>query len=145
MRRRPAFNDALAALPAQLDYLIQPFVPEVVENGEWSLMFFAGHYSHAVLKRALPGDYRVQSTFGGSATLDDPGAAIIATARAILATVAAIGHADQAYVRVDGIVMQGRFVLMELEFIEPFLFLSLQPQAADVFADQLAQRLVRSE
>lgn len=67
-----AFAQALAALPRELDYLVQPFLPQVVEDGEWSLLFFGGVYSHAVLKKPAQGDYRVQTYFGGSADLSEP-------------------------------------------------------------------------
>ena len=135
-----ALDAAVEVLPRDIDYLIQPFVPDIVVAGEWSLMFFGGQYSHAVLKRPRTGDYRVQSEYGGSATLAEPGDMILAAARGALAEVAALGHADQAYVRVDGVVTEGRFRLMELEFIEPFLHFAVWPQAAQLFAAQLARR-----
>jgi glutathione synthase/RimK-type ligase-like ATP-grasp enzyme len=136
-----AFESALARLPPQLDYLLQPFVPEVVADGEWSLLFFDGEFSHAVVKRAARGDYRVQSVFGGSVEPRDPGAMILASARRALAAVADLGHADHAYVRVDGVVVDGRFLVMELEMIEPALFLADRPDAAERFARQLLARL----
>lgn len=136
-----AFEQAVKQLPQELDYMVQPFVPEVVHNGEWSLLFFDGHYSHAVLKRAATGDYRVQGMFGGRTEAIEPGAAIIASAQRALTAVAAIGHPDHAYVRVDGVVVDGHFVLMELEMIEPFLFLAERPDAAERFAGNLRRRL----
>src|SRR6185312_10737635 len=56
---------AIATLPAELTYLVQPFIAEVASHGEWSLVFIAGRYSHAVLKRPAHGDYRVQEELGG--------------------------------------------------------------------------------
>ncbi|QQQ01550.1 ATP-grasp domain-containing protein [Lysobacter enzymogenes] len=135
-----AFAEALAALPRELDYLIQPFLPQVVEDGEWSLLFFGGVYSHAVLKKPAQGDYRVQTYFGGSADLTEPPAPVLAAARRALDAVAALGHRDHAYVRVDGVVVDGTLRIMELEFIEPFLHLAAHPPAARAFAAQLAQR-----
>lgn len=135
-----AFAQALAALPRELDYLIQPFLPQVVEDGEWSLLFFAGGYSHAVLKKPAQGDYRVQTYFGGSADLTEPPAHALAAAQRALEAVAALGHRDHAYVRVDGVIVDGAFRIMELEFIEPFLHLAAHPPAARAFAAQLAQR-----
>ncbi len=137
----PALAQALTQLPPQFDYLVQPFVPEVVSEGEWSLLYFGGEFSHAVLKRPASGDYRVQSEYGGSTEPMRPGAATLAYAAQALAVVAAIGHRDHGYVRVDGVVRAGRFLVMELEMIEPSLFLDGQPQAAELFARQLAQRL----
>lgn len=135
-----AFEQALAALPRELDYLVQPFMPQIVEQGEWSLLFFGGVYSHAVLKKPGADDYRVQTYFGGTAKRTEPDGFILDAARHALQQVAALGHDDQAYVRVDGVVDDGVFRIMELEFIEPFLHLGAHPPAAARFAAQLAQR-----
>jgi glutathione synthase/RimK-type ligase-like ATP-grasp enzyme len=135
------FDLALAQLPTDLDYLVQPFVPAIVEEGEWSLVFFDNRYSHAVLKRPAQGDYRVQGDFGGSADPCEPPAAILAAAQRALAAVADLGHPDHAYVRVDGVQVDGRFALMELEMIEPGLHLGRRPDAAAQFARNLRARL----
>lgn len=136
-----AFDQAIASLPPEFTYLVQPFVPEVVSDGEWSLLFFDGEYSHAVIKRPARGDYRVQSDFGGTADAIDPDPALIASAKHAIAAAAALGHAGGAYARVDGVVVQGRFLLMELEMIEPFLHLGERPEAAERFARNLQRRL----
>jgi len=136
-----AFEQALTQLPRELDYMVQAFVPEIVNDGEWSLLFFDGCYSHAVIKRAAAGDYRVQGEFGGSVETAEPDAAIIASAQRVLTAVAATGHANHAYARVDGVVVAGRFLLMELEMVEPLLFLAARPDAAERFAGNLRRRL----
>jgi len=133
--------DAIADLPRELDYLVQPFVPEVVSDGEWSLLYFGGVFSHAVIKRPAQGDYRVQGEHGGRAELATPDADILAAAEHALAAVAAIGHADHAYVRVDGVVSGGHFLVMELELIEPFLHLAVQPGSAERLAAAVIARL----
>lgn len=139
-----ALATAATRLPRELDYLVQPFVPEIVSEGEWSLLYFAGEFSHAVLKRPAAGDYRVQGEHGGSAELARPDAATLAAADRALAAVAAIGHGGHAYVRVDGVVSGGRFLIMELELIEPFLHLAAHPAAAERLAQDVAERLARS-
>lgn len=139
----PDFARAIAQLPPGLDYLVQDFVPEVARDGEWSLLFFDGRFSHAVLKRAARGDYRVQSQHGGTVEAIEPDDATLASARRVLAAAAALGHGDTAYARVDGVVMEGRFRLMELEVIEPALFLADRPEAAERFARIVQQRLLR--
>jgi hypothetical protein len=48
------------------DFLVQAFMPEIMEEGEWSFIFFSGQYSHALIKRAKAGDFRVQSDHGGT-------------------------------------------------------------------------------
>jgi glutathione synthase/RimK-type ligase-like ATP-grasp enzyme len=139
-----AFDTAVARLPRELDYLVQPFVPEIVSAGEWSLLYFAGEFSHAVIKRPATGDYRVQGEHGGSAEPAQPDDATLAAAECALAAVAAIGHGDHAYVRVDGVVSQGQFLIMELELIEPFLHLAAHPGAAERLARDVAGRLART-
>lgn len=134
------FTTALRQLPRGLDYLVQPFVPEVVSEGEWSLLYFAGEFSHAVIKRPAIGDYRVQGEHGGSAEPAQPTPAILATATKALDAAAALGYGNHAYVRVDGVVSKGRFLIMELEFIEPFLHLAIHPPAARRLAREVAAR-----
>jgi glutathione synthase/RimK-type ligase-like ATP-grasp enzyme len=137
----PEFDAAVAALPVEFDYLVQDFVPEIVADGEWSLLFFDGHYSHAVIKRAKSGDYRVQGVHGGSVETVSAPAALIASAQRVLAATAALGYADVAYARVDGVVVDGAFQLMELEVIEPALFFEQRPEAGDALAEAVLRRL----
>jgi hypothetical protein len=124
--------DIYAELVRAGDVLIQPFLPEILD-GEWSLCFIAGTLSHAVLKRPPPGEFRVQSELGGEVVVADPGAAARAGAEEILALV----QAPWLYARVDGCLVQGDFVLMELELIEPTLFFYANPEAAERFAQAL--------
>ena len=137
----PDFAQAIAALPAELDFLVQDFVPGIVADGEWSLLFFDGRYSHAVIKRPARGDYRVQSQHGGSVEAAEPTPAMIDSAQRVLSATAALGYPDIAYARVDGVMVDGRFRLMELEVIEPALFLAGRPDAAERFAGHLQDRL----
>jgi glutathione synthase/RimK-type ligase-like ATP-grasp enzyme len=133
-----AFAASVAQLPTALDYLVQPYLSEIAGAGEWSLLYFGGEYSHAVIKRPAAGDYRVQDEHGGRSEPAVPDAATRAAAGRALAALAVAGHDVPAYARVDGVVSGGRFVLMELELIEPSLFLAGQPQAAERFAHLLA-------
>ena len=133
-----AFAASVAQLPTALDYLVQPYLSEIAGAGEWSLLYFGGEYSHAVIKRPAAGDYRVQDEHGGRSEPAVPEAATRAAAGRALAALAVAGHDVPAYARVDGVVSGGRFVLMELELIEPSLFLAGQPQAAERFAHLLA-------
>jgi glutathione synthase/RimK-type ligase-like ATP-grasp enzyme len=110
--------------------MIQRFVPELPRDGEWSLMFVGGEYSHAVLKRPRADDFRVQHEHGGSAESLAPPAHVLETARAIMAR----APANWLYARVDGVEIGGRFVLVELEMLEPSMFLAADPGAADRFA-----------
>jgi glutathione synthase/RimK-type ligase-like ATP-grasp enzyme len=130
-------DQALAELPDAV-YLVQPFQPEIVTDGECSLIYLGGTYSHAVVQRPAAGDYRVQFEYGGSVELVDPPTAVREAAEAALA--AAPARTTPTYARVDGIIKSGRFLLMELELIEPYLFLPDHPPATDRLAAVAAER-----
>jgi glutathione synthase/RimK-type ligase-like ATP-grasp enzyme len=117
--------------------LVQPFLPEIQTGGELSLLFFDGVFSHAVCKRPRAGDYRVQFQFGGTNENAQVSEDLVAQAHAC------IEHAPAAtvYARVDGVVREGRFLLMELEIFEPLMFLSRHPEAPGRFARAIEKRL----
>jgi glutathione synthase/RimK-type ligase-like ATP-grasp enzyme len=112
--------------------MIQPFLTEVPNHGEWSLVFIGGEYSHTVLKRAAPGEFRVQWQYGGTATSVEPHSEALKVATKIIGSL----ESQPDYARVDGIVCGDDFVLMELELIEPVLFLRLG-NAADQFVEAI--------
>jgi hypothetical protein len=116
--------------------MVQKFMGSIVDVGEWSLMFFDRVFSHATLKTPKPGDFRVQSDFGGSDRLADPPSHVLRSATTILESVE-----PTLYARVDGVVEDNQFHLMELELIEPALFLSSHPAAATRFAEAIAKKL----
>jgi hypothetical protein len=126
---------------AEFEALVQPFVEEVTTKGEWSLLFAAGEFSHAVLKQATSGDFRVQHEFGGRADAATPPPALIDDAYAILATIAE----PWLYARVDGVERNGRLLLMELEMTEPSLFLARDPEAPRRFAQAITRMARRLE
>ena len=118
-------------------FLAQPFVPAVQTDGELSLLFFAGasrmEFSHAV--RKLPGDedFRVQEEHGGrTAVVECPPAALACAQRALECVEAPI-----LYARVDLIAFGAAFALMELELIEPQLFLCFDERAPQRFAEAI--------
>ncbi len=121
------------ALVAAGDVLLQPYVA-AVEQGEWSLCFFGGRYSHAVLKRPRQGDFRVQLELGGEVLVAAPEPAVVAQAE----TIVALLPPPWLYARVDGCVVNGALVLMELELIEPTLFFHADPGAPTRFAEALS-------
>lgn len=137
----PAHRRAIAPALAAGAMLVQPYVPEIERVGEWSLMFFAGRYSHAVLKRPRGGDFRVQEKHGGTRAHETPDAATRAAAQRVVDALPRAGHPDCLYARIDGVVRAGRFELMELEVLEPQLFLAGEPRAAERFADVLVAAL----
>lgn len=118
------------------DFLVQPFVPEITRDGELSLIFFNKEFSHAALKRPAEGDFRVQAEHGGYEVRFEPDEETIRQAAGVLDG----AEVDTLYARVDGFMKGGTFHLMELELIEPDLFLELDPLARERFAASLAAR-----
>jgi glutathione synthase/RimK-type ligase-like ATP-grasp enzyme len=116
------------------EMLVQPMMPSVTEEGEYSLLWFGGQYSHAVLKRPSEGDFRVQEQFGGRDVGVTPPAEALALGKA---TIAACPY-PIVYARVDMLRdTKGVFTLMELELIEPSLFLHHAPDGGAGFVNAL--------
>jgi glutathione synthase/RimK-type ligase-like ATP-grasp enzyme len=120
----------LDAMLARGDVLIQQLVPEIRTHGEISMMFFGGAFSHAVSKRPQPGEFRVQERLGGRITRTDPPLTLIDDARELLETWAP----GSLYARVDAVQAGDRFVLMEIELVEPSLYLEHDASSAGAFA-----------
>ena len=128
----------LATLTRAGDALVQPYLSGV-EDGEVSLMYFAGALSHAVRKRPARGDFRVQEEHGGSTMAHEPTAAERSVGAAVLAAV----RSTTTYARIDLVAGGGEPLLMEAELIEPEMFLHADPVAAERFADVLVAQLAR--
>ena len=112
--------------------LLQAFVPEI-SGGEVSLIFLAGKFSHAVLKRPAEGEFRVQNDHGGTIEQLVPGDELLAFAERALG---ASGR-PWVYARVDVVDTVNGPLLMELEMLEPDLFFTDAPAAAERLADAL--------
>jgi len=108
-----------------------------------SLFFFGGRYSHAISKHPANGDFRVQEQFGGSERRIDPPAEALALAETVFAaTEELMGHAPLTYARVDMLRDEdGNFRLMELEAIEPSLFLHFAGDQDALLADAVRARI----
>jgi glutathione synthase/RimK-type ligase-like ATP-grasp enzyme len=119
------------------DVLLQAYVPEVGQHGEWSLVFFDGRYSHAALKRAAPGEFRVHIEWGGTVERSEPPPPLVREAQALIDAL----DLGATYARVDGTEIDGHLVVMELELIEPELFFDCHPDAPARLADALASVL----
>jgi glutathione synthase/RimK-type ligase-like ATP-grasp enzyme len=127
----------LAELAAAGDVLVQPLIHSVLDVGESSLIYFGGQFSHAIRKLPAAGDYRVQEHHGGSVVPHEPTDAELAVAAATLAA----APAAIAYARVDLVDVDGSPAVMELEAIEPQLFLDHDPGASGRFATHIATLL----
>ncbi len=99
--------------------LIQPYLSTIEQEGELSLIYLGGRFSHAIRKRPRPGDFRVQPEYDGINTAHAPEADELAAAEAVLAAI----DAPLLYARID--IMRdlaGAPVLMEAELVEPDLY-----------------------
>ena len=111
--------------------MVQPFLPSVASEGEYSIMIFGGRFSHAIVKRPKAGDYRVQPHLGGSEQACEAPAGAISLAREALAA----APAEAVYARVDLVRdSAGALAVIELELIEPALWLQHAPDGGDSFA-----------
>lgn len=140
--------EALALAKGPL--LLQPFLSRVLEQGEWSLNFVSGgpgqamRYSHAVLKHPCAGEFRVQEHHGGQTRPAEAPPALQAAARRVLdaaqACLAEAGHPGLTwnYARVDGLWDGQALVVMELEAVEPSLYLNHHPEATRLLAKAIA-------
>ena len=128
--------DELSRVFADRPFFVQPFVDSVRSEGEYSLFFFGGEYSHAILKKPKPGDFRTQEEHGADILSVEAPAALVETARRVLGVV----NPQPVYVRADFVRGTGeRFLLMELELIEPALYFRTDPGSAGRFASALSR------
>lgn len=125
-----------ALIPQPGHVLLQEFLPEI-RDGELSLVFLADRFSHAVRKTPAPGDFRVQEEFGSRTHPADPPPSAASAARRVLKTL----PETPCYARIDGIMRGNEFLLMEVELIEPDLFLRLQPGAAEDLAEAVIRHI----
>lgn len=125
------------ALIAEKDVLVQQFMPEIQNEGEWSLLFFGGQFSHAVLKSNPTGDFRIHEHHGGLNQKIVASPTIISQAEQILQSIDYPYH----YARVDVILRGEQIILMELELIEPSLFLDLDQEAVQRLGSLIEQFL----
>jgi len=110
--------------------MVQPFVPEIIEEGEYSLFYFAGNYSHCILKTPKSGDFRVQEEHGGLLKSIQPSLDLQKAAEKALTTI----PEKTLYARIDLVAYQGQYLLMEIELIEPSLYFNFDDKAATRFA-----------
>lgn len=130
-----AVADELARVFRRRDCIIQPFLQNVVDEGEFSVMFFNGEPSHTILKTPKHGDYRVQEEHGGRILAIEPPRQLLASAVHALDTVAS----PPLYARADFVRTDATYALMELELIEPALYFRMDEGAPARFADALVE------
>jgi hypothetical protein len=129
-------GDAVPPMPEPM--MAQPFLPSIQTEGEMSLIFIDGDFSHALIKSAAAGDYRIQSSYGGSEQAHEPDPGDRKAATAIIEAL----DETPLYARVDMVRGDdGRMLLMELELIEPFLYPLQGPGLGERSHAALARRL----
>jgi glutathione synthase/RimK-type ligase-like ATP-grasp enzyme len=133
--RVAAAGEPLAAALARTRMLVQPFLP-VAEEGELSLLFFDGSFSHAARKRPALGEFRVQEQFGGSTLPAVAAPADVALGQRILAGL----DRCPLYARLDFLHSPDGWLLSEIELTEPSMFLALDPGAPARFARAVLAR-----
>lgn len=119
--------------------LVQEFVPEI-SGGEYSLAFFAGEYSHTIIKKPKAGEFRINSGYGGSFEEAAPPRHLVQEAQAIVDSL----EPKPLYVRVDCLVRDERLLLLELELVEPSFFFLAAPEAAARFGQAIVSHAIPS-
>lgn len=137
--RLTAYDPSLEAVFASRPFLVQPFMPNIIAEGEYSLFYFNGELSHVINKSPKPADFRVQEEHGGIITEAEPDNELrIAGQRAL-----DLIERTLSYARVDLVRdAEDRFALMELELIEPALYLRMNSGAPKRFAEAIVARVV---
>jgi glutathione synthase/RimK-type ligase-like ATP-grasp enzyme len=126
-----ANRDRALSTFAHRELMAQPFVDSIVSIGEYSLFYFAGEYSHAILKTPKADDFRVQEEHGGVIRAIEPDEELVQAATRVMRAL----NEEPLYARVDLVRLpDGTLALIELELIEPSLYLSYDPDAPERFA-----------
>ncbi|MBP2282664.1 glutathione synthase/RimK-type ligase-like ATP-grasp enzyme [Flavobacterium sp. CG_23.5] len=122
-------------LAQEKELLLQEFMPEIQIVGETSFIFFNKKFSHAVNKKPVEGDFRVQSQFGGKYILVQPSQELIEKAQRVVDTF----DENLLYARVDGIIIDDELFLMEIECIEPDLYFDISEGALERFVASIVE------
>ena len=133
-----SYESIFKVLIAQEDMMLQEFQENIVAQGEISMMVFNGKFTHAVLKKAKAGDFRVQDDFGGTVHEYRP------SQEEIDFTLKAVNACNELplYARVDIFYdNNNHLALGELELVEPELWFRLNTNAASVLAHAIKDRL----
>lgn len=136
------FDPALVETFAERPFMVQPFLPSIVTEGEYSLFYFGGEFSHAIVKTPKTQDFRVQEEHGGLITAVEAGDGLRHAGRNVFGMISP----TPLYARVDLVRnMEGEFAVMELELIEPALYLRMDPGAPRKFAEAFDRMMSHAE
>ncbi len=126
----------LVPLASDRGLVVQEFLPEIAE-GEVSLVYFDGVFSHAIRKRPKAGEFRVNSRFGATREREVPSVAVREKGAETLRVLPEL----PLYARVDGVVRDCQLIVIEVEVLEPALFMEFDPPSAERFAEATLKRL----
>ncbi|MBY0317391.1 MAG: hypothetical protein K2X72_01580 [Reyranella sp.] len=118
------------------DVLVQEFLPEIAD-GELSMVYFDGVFSHAIRKRPPKGEFRSNSRYGPTRAAETPADEVAEQGAAALRVLPEM----PLYARVDGVVRDGALIVIEVEVLEPSLFMEFDPPSAERFAEATVRRL----
>ena len=131
------YEEIYASLLKNESLMLQPFQKAVMTEGEISLMVINGKYTHAILKKAKPGDFRVQDDFGGTVHDYKPTREMIKMAEIAVANCIE----KPMYARVDVFRdNEDTWAVSELELVEPELWFRYNPLAAVKLASALVKQ-----
>lgn len=119
------------------DAIIQKFIPEIMTQGEASLIYFGGEFSHAVKKMPAEGEFRVHDTYGGQVLLHEASETERNVAERGLE---ALGLETQ-YARIDTVLSDKGPLIIEMELIEPRLFFEYYQETAESYANHIEKFL----
>lgn len=125
---------------AERDFMIQPFMEHILSEGEFSLFYFNGEYSHAILKTPKDNDFRVQEEHGGRLTTIEPETSLVEHADHCMKAISQL-HQTPLYARVDFVRHHNGFALMEAELIEPSLYFNMDAESPRKFAEAFVKRM----
>lgn len=135
-------QEFLESLRSEHAFILQPYLKRVETDGEYSLLYLGGEFSHGVRKVPVPGDYRVQDDFGAHDEAFHPSAKLLDVANQALKVAAKVsgGGSPLLYARLDFLLDDnGGWLLNELEVIEPSLFFRHSPSAPQMLANALLE------
>lgn len=115
--------------------LVQPFQKEILRSGEMSLMLMGGRFTHAIRKMPKPGDFRVQDDHGGTVHPYEPSPELIRFAEQAVSAC----PEPPTYARVDLVLSSTGPKIIELELVEPELWMRFAPSSAMVLAEAIAE------
>jgi glutathione synthase/RimK-type ligase-like ATP-grasp enzyme len=129
--------DALTLAPeGAVDAVVQPYLEDVEHRGEISVVCIGGQLTHAVRKMPAAGEFRIHDHWGGTVEMVEPDAAIVEVTQATLAAL----RSTPVYARVDLLFDGEGPRVVELELVEPYLYLEMAPEAAERLAGQVVRR-----